>query len=173
MCSPNTGKYEMAKHKNIENSEVAAVFETYPKEIKSKLMLLRQLIFDVASRTDGVGELEETLKWGQPSYLTTQTQSGSLVRIDQIKSQEGKYAIFFHCQTTLVDTFKEMYRSQFEFGGNRSIIFNVKDKVPVADLSHCVAMALTYHLNKKQNNRTAENTHITRRPTGRAKAARR
>ena len=155
----------MAKHKSIESTDVAAVFETYPKEIKSKLMFLRQLILDVASRTNGVGELEETLKWGQPSYLTTQTQCGSLVRIDQIKSQEGKYAMFFHCQTTLVDTFKEMYRGQFEFGGNRSIIFNVKDKVPVEELSHCVSMALTYHLNKKQNNCTSESKHITTRST--------
>ena len=150
----------MAKQKEMGNSEVAAIFETYPKEIKSKLMFLRQLIFDVASRTDGVGELEETLKWGQPSYLTTQTKSGSLVRIDQIKSQEGKYAMYFHCQTTLVDTFKEMYRGQFEFGGNRSIIFGVKDKVPVEALSQCVSMALTYHLNKRQNNRASESKHI-------------
>ena len=151
----------MAKHNNIESAEVAAVFETYPKEIKSKLMSLRQLIFDVASRTNGVGELEETLKWGQPSYLTTQTKSGSLIRIDQIKSQEGKYAMFFHCQTTLVDTFKEMYRGQFEFGGNRSIIFDIKNKVPVKELSHCVSMALTYHLNKRQDNRASEGKHIT------------
>ncbi|MCL5801400.1 MAG: DUF1801 domain-containing protein [Gammaproteobacteria bacterium] len=155
----------MAKHKNIENPEVAALFESYPKEIKTKLLSLRRLIFDVASRTDGVGKLEETLKWGQPSYLTTETQSGSLVRIDQIKSQEGKYAMFFHCQTTLVDTFKEMYRGQFEFGGNRSIIFNVEDKVPVEELSHCVSIALTYHLNKKQGKRSTENKHITTRST--------
>ena len=162
----------MAKHKNIESAEVAAVFDTYPKEIKSKLMFLRQLIFDVASRTNGVGELEETLKWGQPSYLTTQTQSGSLVRIDQIKSQDGKYAIFFHCQTTLVDTFKEMYGGLFEFGGNRSIIFHVKDEVPVKELRQCISMALTYHVNKRQNNRVSENKHITRRATRRTKAAR-
>jgi len=163
----------VAKQKNIENAQVAAVFETYPKKIKSKLMFLRQLIFDVASRTDGVGGLEETLKWGQPSYLTMQTRSGSLVRIDWIKSKEGKYAMFFHCQTTLVNTFKEMYRDRFEFGGNRSIIFNIKDKVPVAELSHCVSMALTYHLDKKQANRTSESKHTTRLPAGRAKAARR
>jgi hypothetical protein len=150
----------MARQKDIESPEVAAVFESYPKEIKSKLMFLRQLIFDVASRTNGVGELEETLKWGQPSYLTTQTRSGSLVRIDQIKSQEGKYAMYFHCQTTLVATFKEMYRGQFEFGGSRSIIFRAKDKVPVKELSHCVSMALTYHLNKRQNNHASENKHF-------------
>ena len=139
----------MTKRKFIENPEVAAVFGTYPEKIKPKLMFLRQLIFDVASRTDGVGELEETLKWGQPSYITTKTKSGSLVRIDQIKSQEGKYAMYFHCQTTLVDTFKEVYRGQFEFGGNRCIIFSEKDKVPVEELSHCISMALTYHLNKR------------------------
>ena len=151
----------MAKRNNIESAEVAAVFDAYPKEIKSKLMFLRQLIIDVASRTYGVGKLEETLKWGQPSYLTTQTKSGSLVRIDQIKSQEGKYAMFFHCQTTLVDTFREMYRGQFVFGGNRSIIFDLKNKVPVKELSHCVSMALTYHLNKRRNDRASESKHIT------------
>ncbi len=153
----------MTKRKNIQNPEVAEVFETYPKDIKTKLMYLRQLIFDVASRTDGVGELEETLKWGQPSYLTTQSKSGSLVRIDRIKSQEGKYAMYFHCQTTLVDTFKEMYRGVFEFGGNRSIVFSKKDKVPVEALSHCISMALTYHLNKRQGNRSTESKHITSR----------
>lgn len=150
----------MAKHKDIQNPGVAALFESYPKEIKAKLLFLRRLIFDVASRTNGVGELEETLKWGQPSYLTTQTKSGSLVRIDQIKSQEGKYAMFFHCQTTLVDSFKEMYRGQLEFGGNRSIIFDVKDRVPIDELSHCISMALTYHLNKKNNDRSSESKRI-------------
>lgn len=153
----------MAKQKDIKNPDVAAIFEAYTEEIKSKLMFLRQLIFDVASRTDGVGALEETLKWGQPSYLTTQTKSGSLIRIDQIKSQEEKYAMFFHCQTTLVDTFKEMYRDKFEFGGNRSLIFSVKKKVPVKELRHCISMALTYHLNRRQNHRNSERKHM---PTG-------
>jgi hypothetical protein len=138
---------------DFENSAVAAVFEAYPKALKTKLLFLRQLIFDVASQTAGVGELEETLKWGQPSYLTTESKSGSLIRIDQIKSQTGKYAMYFHCQTTLVDTFKEMYRGKFEFGGNRSIIFSVEDAVPVKELRHCISMALTYHLNKQSKQR--------------------
>ena len=144
----------MIKYKKFKNAEVKAVFATYSKEMQSKLLILRQLIFDVAAQTNGVGELEETLKWGQMSYLTSQTKSGSLIRIDQIKSQQNKYAMFFHCQTTLVDSFKEMYRDQFEFDGNRSIILNIKDKVPVEALRHCVLMALTYHLSKKTKKHT-------------------
>ena len=162
----------MTKRKDFENAEVAVVFEDYPKEVKTKLLFLRQLIFDVASKTDGVGELEEALRWGQPSYLTTKSGSGSPIRIDQIKSQEGKCAMYFHCQTMLVDTFKEMYRGEFEFGGNRSIVFSKDDEVPVNELSHCISMALTYHLNKKLGRRISV-PNITRRSTGRTKSPRR
>jgi len=145
---------KMARPKNIENPDVAAVFDTYPKRVRTKLLLLRQLIFDVASKTESVGELEETLKWGQPSYLTAKSKSGSLIRIDRIKSQEGKYAMYFHCQTTLVGTFKKMYRNDFKFEGNRSIIFEETDKVPVEELSHCISLALTYRLSKKRRTNT-------------------
>src|SRR5262249_14162752 len=88
---------------------VAAVFETYPKPLRSKLQALRRLIFDTARTTDGVGPLEEALKWGQPSYLTTKTKSGSTIRIDQVKAVPNQYAIYFHCQTDLVSTFRELY----------------------------------------------------------------
>jgi len=151
----------MAKRKKINSPEVSKVFETYPRELKAKLLFLRQLIFDVASETKGVGELEETLKWGQPSYLTAQSKSGSLVRIDQIKSQPGRYAMYFHCQTTLVDSFKEMFRDDFKFEGNRAIVFERTDRIPLKQLRQCISLALTYHLDKKSANK-----HITHRNGG-------
>jgi hypothetical protein len=70
----------------IKNPEVAAVFNSYPQNIRTKLMFLRQLILETAASTEGVGELEETLKWGEPSYLTSKTKSGSTIRIDRKKS---------------------------------------------------------------------------------------
>ncbi|HEY3488214.1 MAG TPA: DUF1801 domain-containing protein [Gammaproteobacteria bacterium] len=139
----------MIRPRRIKNPDVATVFASYPEKIKKKLLFLRQLIFDVAARTEGVGELEETLKWGQPSYLTVQSGSGSLIRIDRIKPQEGKYAIYFHCQTTLIDTFKGMFRDKFSFEGNRSIVFKENDQVPVKELRLCIELALTYHRDKK------------------------
>ena len=151
----------MAKRKKINSPEVSKVFETYPRELKAKLLFLRQLIFDVASETEGVGELEETLKWGQPSYLTAQSKSGSLVRIDQITSQPGRYAMYFHCQTTLVDSFKEMFGDDFKFEGNRAIVFERTDRIPLKQLRQCISLALTYHLDKKSANK-----HITHRNGG-------
>ena len=54
----------------IQNRAVARVFEAYPPAIQPKLFVLRELIFATAAATEGVGELEETLKWGEPAYLT-------------------------------------------------------------------------------------------------------
>ena len=69
------------------------LFAKYPRDIAEKLLELRALILKVAAETKGVGELEEALKWGQPSYLTRQTGSGSTIRIDQVKGRPGMYAM--------------------------------------------------------------------------------
>jgi hypothetical protein len=129
---------------------VAAAFDAYPKPLKSKLLALRRLILDTAKATKGVGAVEETLKWGQPSYLTPETKSGSTVRIDAIKSAANQYAVYFHCQTNLVETFRELYPNEFSFGGNRCIILDADDDIPEPALRHCVALALTYHLNRRK-----------------------
>ena len=129
---------------------VEAAFAAYPAPVKAKLLALRQLIFDTAKATKGVGALQETLKWGQPSYLTPTTGSGSTIRIDQVKSAAGQYAVYFHCQTNLVETFRELYPTELSYGGNRSIILNADHEVPEPALRHCVALALTYHLNKRR-----------------------
>jgi hypothetical protein len=88
---------------------VDAVFAAYSKPLKARLLALRRLILDTAKKTEGVGELQETLKWGQPSYLTTATKSGSAIRIDRVKASADQYALYFHCQTGLVATFRELY----------------------------------------------------------------
>lgn len=129
---------------------VDAVFGTYPKPLKAKLLALRRLILDTAAATKGVGALEETLKWGQPSYLTAATKSGSTIRIDWVKASANQYAVYFHCQTDLVATFRELYPKQLTYSGNRAVIFNANDDIPEAALRHCLGLALTYHLRKRR-----------------------
>lgn len=135
--------------KPFKNKEVAAVFNKYPKKIRSCLMFLRQLIIDTAAETKEVGELEETLKWGEPAYLPKKPKTGSTVRIDQKKSNPNQYAMYFHCQTELISTFKTLFPKQFTFEGNRALVFNEKDKIPVDELKFCIKAALAYHLNQK------------------------
>ena len=138
---------------NVSDSAVDAVFSSYPKPVKAKLLALRRLILDTARTTRGVGALQETLKWGQPSYLTPETGSGSTIRIDRVKSSADRYAVYFHCQTDLVATFRELYPNEFTYGGNRSIILDAGEKIAEPALRHCVALALTYHLNKRNAGR--------------------
>lgn len=131
------------------DARVAAVFKDYPPDLRKRLMALRELVFDTAAGTAGVGRLDETLKWGQPSYLTAESGSGTTVRIDRLKSRDGGYAIYFHCQSGLVDTFRSIYPDSFTYEGNRAIVLDAKDRLPVRALGHCIGLALTHHLRKK------------------------
>jgi hypothetical protein len=150
MKSTKKKTFVQARNAGPSDPAVDAVFGVYPKPLKAKLLALRRLILDTAAATKGVGELQETLKWGQPSYLTSNTKSGSTIRIDRVKASVNQYAVYFHCQTDLVPTFRELYPKQLTYAGNRAIIFNAADAIPEAALRHCVGLALTYHLRKRK-----------------------
>ncbi|WP_395373378.1 DUF1801 domain-containing protein [Marinicella sp. W31] len=129
----------------IDNQEVAQVFAQYPQDIRKRLLFLRQLILDTAANREDEKPVEETLKWGEPSYLV---RGGSTVRLGWKSKQPQQYAIYFHCQTTLVETFKELYPDIFCYDGNRAIIFNLDDDVPTEQLMHCILLSLEYHKRK-------------------------
>ncbi len=129
---------------------VADVFNTYPTAIRKKLLAVRALIFETAIATKGVGVIEETLKWGEPAYLTSESKSGSTIRIAWKAKQPTQYVIYFNCQTTLIDGFREQYGHLLKFEGNRAIVFSLDDSLPEEMICLCIKAALTYHLNKHQ-----------------------
>lgn len=131
------------------SAAVQGVFAAYPPRMRRKLLALRALIFRTAATTDGVGELEETLKWGEPAYVTARSGSGSTIRIDWKKARPAQYAIYFHCRTDLIATFRTIFPREFTYDGNRAIVFDADARVPVDALSFCVAAALTYHRRRK------------------------
>ncbi len=126
----------------IENPEVARVFYGYPEPMRKKMLRLRQIVLHTASETEGVDAPEETLKWGEPSYLT---KGGSTIRIDWKARAPDQYAMYFNCNTSLVATFKAVYGDVFTFEGNRAIVFGETDELPFTELKHCISLALTYH----------------------------
>ena len=136
----------------LASPAVRDVFAAYPVDVRAKLLTLRKLIFETAASTPGVGALEETLKWGQPAYLTPQTGSGSTIRLDAIKAQPGHCVMFVHCQTDLAVTFRTLYPDTLRIGGNRSILLAPHEPLPEAELRHCIALALTYHARRQRSN---------------------
>ena len=134
--------------KPIQNPAVAAKFRCYPPSMRPKLMALRELILETAAKTAEVGEIEETLKWGEPAYLTSQSGSGSTIRIDWKKSRPESYAMYFNCKTNLVETFRTMFPNDFKYEGNRALVFEANAPISTDALRFCIAIALTYHRTK-------------------------
>lgn len=125
------------------------MFDRCPAEVRERLLRIRKLIFDTAASLEGVGPLEETLRWGEPSYLTTQSGTGSMVRINQLPRHERAFAVHFHCQTNLVETFRTLYGRRLKFEGNRAIVFDVDDELPINELRNCIKMALTHFQDRR------------------------
>lgn len=130
----------------ITDPAVEAVFASYPVDVGCKLMELRSLIYEAGEAVDEIGELTETLKWRQPAYLPSRPKIGTTIRIDAVKNNPQKYAMYVHCQTSLLTMFGELYPDQLTFEGNRALIFDCTDELPKAALMHCIQLALTYHL---------------------------
>lgn len=129
------------------SADVKAAFDVFPDGIRRQSLALRNLVFRIAEETETAGEIVETLKWGQPSYLTVKPKSGSTIRLGIGKS--GQAALFCHCQTSLISQFRDIYPLIFDFEGNRALVLKKGTAFPEAELSHCIALALTYHKRKK------------------------
>jgi hypothetical protein len=106
---------------------------------------VRDVIFKTAADINGVGPLTETLKWGEPAYLTEATGSGSTIRLGWLRSSERNCAVLFNCRTTLVDDFRTQFPGAFAYEKNRAILLDAYEPLPQVPLSVCLGMALTYH----------------------------
>lgn len=122
--------------------KVKEVFDQYPDSVKTQLLQLRELVLNTASEIEGLEKLEETLKWGEPSFLT---KYGSTLRMDWKKKKPEQFALYFKCTSKLVETFKILYNNKLKFEGTRAIVFNLDERIPERELKHCIKLALTYH----------------------------
>lgn len=125
---------------------VATVFAAYPAAVRTQLLEIRQLILEVAAHTDGVGPLLETLKWGQPSYLTEVSKSGTTVRIDQFDA--SRVAVLVNCQTSLIDSFRTVF-PELEYSRNRAVLFSATSALPHDQLELFLENALTYKRSRR------------------------
>lgn len=123
------------------NPEVQAKFESYPLEARAQLVKLRRHILVIA-KDKGLGRVEESLKWGQVSFFV---KGGSPIRIGWNRKDPDVIKLYFNCQTSLVETFKEIYKENLKFEGKRAIVIPLNTKIEIGPLGHCIGLALVYH----------------------------
>ncbi len=122
-------------------AEIQAKFSSYPPAAQKQLEEVRRLILAVAEE-NALGAVEESLKWGEASY---QVKGGSAIRIDWKPKDPDVIKVYFHCQTSLIETFREIYRQEFDYEGNRAIVLPLIASVSGTPFKHCLQLALKYH----------------------------
>jgi len=128
------------------NPEFEAKMASYPDLIREKMHALRALVIETAKELSEITKVEETLKWGEPSFLT---KKGSTLRMDWKQKTPNQYAMYFKCTSRLVETFKMVFGNQFEYEKSRAIVFQIDQKVPTRELKKCIKAALMYHTVKE------------------------
>lgn len=125
-------------------AEVQAAFGAFPEGAARLLLTVRQALLAVADET-GAGPLAETLKWGQPAYLTEATGAGTTVRLGL---DGGTPAVFVHCRTRLIEDFRAEFPEAFRTSGRRALYL---DKgFDRAALAIFLGRALTYRRRQRK-----------------------
>lgn len=136
------GKLELKRDPRVE-----IVFANYPDFVQDKMRYLRELVIETAEEMADLAVLEETLKWGEPSFVT---KNGSTLRMDWKEKTPDQYAMYFQCTSRLVDTFRLVFDHKFHYEGKRAIVFQLNQKIPKLELKECIKASLRYHKVKDQ-----------------------
>lgn len=118
-------------------------FAAFPQPARDALLGVRTLIYDIGA-TLPVGRIEESTKWGQPSYNTPDTKSATPIRLGLSKA--GDPAIFTYCQSSVMGDFRALAPPHLQFDGNRAVHLPVDQPPPLDELTPLIRAALTYRL---------------------------
>ena len=118
---------------------------SYPAPVQSHMQALRDAVYRVAAQHADVGPVTEAIKWGEHAFLAPHA---SAVRLAWSSAKPTRYALHFHCQTRLVETFRELHGDQLMLEGRRAMVFALGVPAPMDRVEHCLYLALTYHRRK-------------------------
>lgn len=128
-----------------KTKEIQSVFNKYPASFRRKINTLRDLIFKTVTTLPEIEGIEESLKWGQPSYQSVKKGLSTPIRLHWLKSKPDQIGIYFHCQSSMIKKIKKEFPGKFEIEGKRALIFKESAPLELADLEKIFILALTYH----------------------------
>lgn len=129
-------------------ANVFDAFEAVAPAQRGPLMAVREIIFEVAETCPEIGSVEETLRWGEPAYVTTKRRTGSTIRL-AVEKGSGQPALFFDCKTTLVEGFRQQFGEDMQFVKNRAVLLGDNPEMQAEAIAICIRAALRYHLRGK------------------------
>lgn len=129
--------------KDVLPAEIVNVFDALPPNVAHILRDARLAIIRAAQTTPGVGQLTETLKWGEPAYLTVAPKSGTILRLGQIG---GRAAIMVPCSTTIIEDARGLFGDVPDLSGTRGLILGGDTQLR----DHVIHAGLTYYIRKRQ-----------------------
>ncbi len=125
----------------FDDPAVEAAFEAFPKNTRTGVLALRELVLSTAETLPKATPLQEALRWGQPAYLAPK---GSTIRLGGHKA--ASFALFVHCQSRLMGDFTSAFPGEDRIDGNRAVLFDHPDQIDPTRHGWLIARALTYHL---------------------------
>lgn len=124
----------------FQTAAVARAYGAFSPAHRAPLLVLRHLILDTAAGLD-LPDVQESLKWGQPSYTTAKSTP---IRLGVAKT--GDIAILTHCQSSVIPDFRALFPEDFQYDGNRALILGRNGTVPARQLRLLIQAALAYRL---------------------------
>jgi hypothetical protein len=129
-------------------SALQAVFDAAAPAARMRLHDLRAMILEEAERLQ-VGPLTETLKWGEPAFLTETSKAGTTIRLGWRPADPDHIRLLVNCRTDLIDRYKARFGDLFAYEGNRAIRLAVDEPVQDGALRSCIGLALTYRRDRR------------------------
>ena len=123
------------------------ILSNWPQAAQTHFCTLRDIVHD-AAKVAKIGDLTETLKWGEPAWLPATSGIGSTLRASWSPKRPVTLDLFLSCNSTLPETMRSLYPTTFEFDGKRSILLPLDFPLPTDALHHCAHLTLTYHRTK-------------------------
>lgn len=123
----------------FQNLAVNAAYNAMPDTDRSGALTLRHLILNTADEMDDVTNVDECLRWGQPSYISP---IGSTLRIAVPKS--GGFGIYAHCQSSIISDFAGKFGQDFRIDSNRGVLFRTGQDIQPDKLVFLIRHGLRY-----------------------------
>ena len=120
-----------------------AAVQTWPAAAQVTFSEIRKILREVAAQ-EGIA-LQETTKWGEPSWLPRKRGIGSTLRAGWREKSPDSLSLFVNCQTDLVEQVTRVHHSAFSAIGSRELVIQLSAPLPRAAIAFCAVATLTYH----------------------------